>query len=125
MAGHWIPWECGLTRKREVVIIARSLEVSRREAAALCMEVWEWAQDQSIDGLIVGMNPGDISEAVSVPGIGEAMEGAGWLLRGDGNVQFPNWQRFNARSAKLRLQAAERKRRYDAQHKVTRTPLQA
>jgi hypothetical protein len=53
MAGFWIPWELGLSKKREVMIIARSIGVSRREAAAMCMEVWEWAQEQTLDGLIV------------------------------------------------------------------------
>lgn len=111
MAGHWIPWECGLTRKREIVMIARALDVSRREAAAQCMEVWEWAQEQSIDGLIVGMCAADVSETLGMPGIGEAMEACGWILNGDGNVQFPNWERFNGRPAKRRLLEAERKRR--------------
>ena len=111
MAGFWIPWELGLSKKREVVIIARVLGVSRREAAAMCMEVWEWAQDQTLDGLIVGVSPIDLSEAVGIPGIGEAMEIAGWIRNGDGNVQFPNWERFNSKSGKERLWAAERKRR--------------
>ena len=111
MAGFWIPWELGLSKKREVMIISRSLGVSRREAAAMCMEVWEWAQDQTLDGLIAGMCPIDVSEAVGIPGIGESMELAGWLRNGDGNVQFPNWERFNSKSGKERLWAAERKRR--------------
>ena len=77
----------------------------------MCMEVWEWAQDQTLDGLIAGMCPIDVSEAVGIPGIGESMELAGWLRNGDGNVQFPNWERFNSKSGKERLWAAERKRR--------------
>jgi len=117
MAGFWIPWEQGLTRKREVMLIAKRLGISPREAAASCMEVWEWAQDQSMDGLIVGFEPGDVSAAVGIPGLGEAMEGAGWLRSGDGNVQFPNWERFNAKPAKERLLHAERQRRYRNSHK--------
>ena len=119
MAGHWIPWEFGLSRKREVVIIARVLGVSRREAAAMCMEVWEWASEQSIDGLIVGVTAGDVSDTVGIPGIGEAMEAAGWIRNGDGLVQFPNWERFNARPAKVRLLDAERKRRERAAEAVS------
>jgi len=111
MAGMWIPWEIGLASKREVIMIARKLGVSRREAAAMCMEVWAWAQEQSIDGLIVGIVAADVSDATGIAGIGDAMEEAGWLRNGDGNVQFPNWTRFNSKPAKERLQAAERKRR--------------
>lgn len=119
MAGFWIPWEHGLTRKREILLIAKRQQVTPREAAACCMEVWEWAQQQSLDGLIEGFEPCDVSAAVSIPGIGEAMIAAGWLVRGFGNVQFPNWERFNAKSAKSRLMNAERQRRYKSNAKVT------
>lgn len=111
MAGMWIPWECGLTRKREIIMIAKHLGVSRREAAAMCMEVWEWAQEQSVDGLIVGIDCKDVSDSVGIDGIGESMHEVGWMIDGDGNVQFPNWHRFNSKPAKQRLLCAERKRR--------------
>lgn len=111
MAGFWIPWEHGLTRKREILLIAKRLQISPREAAACCMEVWEWAQQQSLDGLIVDFEPGDVSTAVGIAGMGEAMEAAGWLRHGEGGVQFPNWERFNSKSAKARMLAGERKRR--------------
>jgi hypothetical protein len=110
-AGFWIPWECGLTKKREILLIARQQGVSPREAAACCMEVWEWAQSQSVDGVVPDLFPEDISRATDIAGIGEAMLKAGWLVESAGGVQFPNWERFNARSAKARLMAAERKRR--------------
>lgn len=125
MAGYWIPWEIGLTRKREVCVVARMLGVSRREAAAMCMEVWEWAQGQSVDGLIIGLTPASVSDAVGIDGIGEAMasQGCGWIVESESGIQFPNWDRFNGRPAKARLLAAERKRRYDASRKVTRIAL--
>ena len=116
MAGMWIPWECGLTRKREVMVIAKIMGVSRREAAALCMEVWEWASEQSIDGLIMGIEKQDVSDALGIPGIGEAMAIAGWMLNGNGNVQFPNWERFNARSARSRFLNAARVREHRARN---------
>lgn len=119
MAGFWIPWELGLSKKREVMIIARSLNVSRREAAAMCMEVWEWAQSQSVDGVVPGFTAQDVSGATEIPGIGEAMLTAGWVLESDGGIQFPNWERFNAKSAKARLLNAERQRRYKSNAKVT------
>jgi hypothetical protein len=109
-AGFWIPWEIGLSKKREVLLIARSLGVSQREAAAICMEVWEWAEGQSVDGLLHGLTPHDLDSAVNVQGIGTAMETAGWLVVSARAVQFPNWDRFNSRSGKARLMAAERKR---------------
>ena len=118
MAGYWIPWEVGLTRKREILMIAKALNVSRREAAAMCMEVWEWAQDQSLDGLVVGIEAVDVSEAVEIPGIGEAMLKAGWIIQGDGCIQLPNWERFNAKSAKARLLKAEQNKRNYAKRRT-------
>ena len=92
-------------------MIARTLHVSRREAAAMCMEVWEWSSEQSIDGLIHGIEAPDLSDAVGIPGIGEAMIAAGWIVAGESSIQFPNWERFNGKSARSRMYAAERKRR--------------
>ena len=91
----------------------------------MCMEVWEWASEQSIDGLIVGVTAADVSETVGIPGIGEALEAAGWILNGDGIVQFPNWERFNARPAKVRLLDAERKRRARATEEVPNSSRKA
>jgi hypothetical protein len=119
-SGFWIPWECGLTKKREILLIAGQLSVSTREAAAMCMEVWEWAQAQSVDGVVPGLTAEDISRATGIVGVGEAMLRAGWVVESKGGIQFPNWDRFNARSAKARLQNAERQRRYKSNAKVTR-----
>jgi hypothetical protein len=119
-AGFWIPWECGLTKKREILLIARQLEVSPREAAACCMEVWEWAQSQSVDGVVPGLTGEDVSRAAGIGGVGEAMVDAGWIMESERGIQFPNWERFNARSAKARLMNAERQRRYKSNAKVTR-----
>lgn len=114
MAGFWIPWEVGLTRKREIVLIAKQLGITHREAAASCMEVWEWAQEQSTNGTIDGLSAEDISNIVRIPGIGEAMKMAGWLQNGNGMVHFPKWDRFNSKPAKQRLENAERQREYRA-----------
>jgi hypothetical protein len=110
MAGHWIPWEIGLHQKAEVARMAKACDVHPHEMAARCMIVWAWAQDQTVDGVITGMSPGDLSMTVGLPGIGEAMESVGWVFDiGDG-ISFPNWERFNGRPSKARMQAAERKR---------------
>ena len=118
-AGFWIPWECGLTKKREILLIARQLGVSPREAAACCMEVWEWAQAQSVDGVVAGLTAADVSTGSGIAGVGEAMRDAGWIVESEGGIQFPNWERFNARSAKARLMNSERQRRYKSNAKVT------
>ena len=111
MAGHWIPWAVGLQQKSEVVRMAKTCRVHPNEMAARCMIVWAWAQDQTVDGVIPGFAPGDISTTVGIRGVGEAMAEVGWLTDLGHGVAFPNWDRFNGRPSKQRMLAAERKRR--------------
>jgi DNA replication protein DnaT len=111
MAGQWIPWEIGLHQKAEVVRMARACGVHPYEMAARCMIVWAWAQDQTVDGIIEGFEAADVSRTCGIEGIGEGMLEVGWIIEEPGRVRFPNWERFNGRPSKGRLQAAERKRR--------------
>ena len=111
MSGQWIPWEVGLHQKSEVVRMAKACGVHAHEMAGRCMIVWAWAQDQTIDGVVPGLTPGDVSATVGIDGVGEALESVGWLADlGDG-IAFPNWDRFNGQASKKRMLAAERKRR--------------
>jgi len=113
MAG-WIAWHKGLHRKPEVFQIAKQLKVSRREAACMCIEVWEWADENTVDGQVDGMNPAELSEAVGIPGIAESKHASGWLLSDVRGLIFPNFDRWNGETAKRRLQSAKRveKHRY-------------
>ena len=111
MRGYWIPWEVGLEKKREIIVISRHMGVSVLEAASMCMMVWVWAQGESVDGLIPNLTIDDVSLAVGIQGIGKAMAAAGWIVESEGCIQFPNWERFNGRPAKARLIDAERKRK--------------
>lgn len=114
MAGDWIPWNHGLSRKREIMLIARELRVDRRKAAALCMEVWEWADVETVDGFMRGMTFADVDAAVGVRGMATAMGNAGWLVARDNGLFFPNWDRWNSKSAKARLLETRRKQSYRA-----------
>ena len=111
MAGQWIPWSIGLQQKPEVIRMAKACNVSANEMAARCMIVWAWGQDQTEDGFIAGLTPADVSAAVGIPGVGEAMASVDWLLTLEDGIAFPNWERFNGRPSKKRMKAAERKRR--------------
>ena len=110
MAGDWIKWEKGLVRKAEVIRIARTLKSTPQHAAACCMQVWEWAEDVTENGIIPGVTAVDVSFAAGVTGIGEAMVGAGWLLETEDAVVLPNWDRHNGEPSKRRAVDALRKR---------------
>ena len=110
MAGHWIEWEKGLARKPEVLRIARKLGCTPQHAAACCMMVWEWAEDVTEDGIILGVTAADVSFAAGVDGIGESMLATGWLIEIDNGLVLPNWERHNGAPAKRRALNALRMR---------------
>src|SRR4029453_6789957 len=93
MADDWIKWVKGLTRKREVVALAGKLKLSRRETAAVLMELWEWADENTLDGYILGVTKRFIDELVGVPGLADALAGEdiGWLMVDDAGGGFPNF----------------------------------
>src|SRR5687768_14131512 len=113
MAGEWIKWTKGLTRKREVVALSQMLKLSRREVACCLMEIWEWADDNTTDGHVPSVTETFLDDLVGVTGFGAAMtsRGVGWLLVDDAGIIFPNFERHNGKPAKTRALAAERKRR--------------
>ena len=122
MAGDWIKWTVGLTRKPEVLGLARKLGLDRRTAAGCLMEVWEWADQISCDGHADYVTPEDIDRHVGVAGFGSAMQEVGWLLVDDNGVLFPNFERHNGTSAKSRALTTERKRTQRTRGRVQVTP---
>jgi len=122
MAGDWIKWTKGLTRKREVVAIASRLEISRREVASTLMEVWEWADDNTVDCHVPSVTKAFLDELTGVTGIADAMENERWLLETDSGISFPNFERHNGQTAKERALASNRqKRRRDTVTKPSRS----
>lgn len=108
MAGHWIKWEKGLTRKPEIMAIALALGSTDAHAAGVCMTVWEWADDVTVDGLIRA-RPDVVDKISCQPGLAVAMAAVGWLVVGESTIQFPNYDRHNGRTAKERALDANRK----------------
>jgi hypothetical protein len=75
------------------------------------MEAWEWADSNTVDGHADSVTNVTLDTVTGVTGFGQAMLDVGWLLQDNGGIIFPRWERWNAKSAKKRLQEAERKRR--------------
>lgn len=120
MAGDWIKWQRGLTRKPEVIRMAAALGRSRHEVAGLLMQVWEWTDEQIADPdenghafvrILSGQARALIDEIAGLPGFADAMSAEGWITFRSAHVEFPNWGRHNGNSAKRRCLDAERKRR--------------
>lgn len=116
MAGEWIPWVKGLPKRKEVLQIASTLGISRREVACCCMEVWEWCDEEGEFDVSRNChaNVTDLSfidELVGVTGFGTAMRDAEWIIENGGaSIVFPQLGQYVGKSAKERLLARNRKR---------------
>lgn len=117
MASDWIKWVKGLSKRREVIAISSTLKVSRREAAAMCMEAWEWADENTVDGVAHGVSEVALDEAISVENFGKTLQKVGWLKVKKGRISFPNLDRHNSKSAKHRALDAHRKSASEAEKK--------
>jgi len=114
MGSNWIKWVKGLTRRAEVVRMASgqtsALIADRRRIAVACMEFWEWADDETLDGAITGCTPEFIDDLVSLPGFYRAMVGVDWITETPQGIVIKNFARHNGESAKRRAMESDRKR---------------
>jgi hypothetical protein len=112
MAGDWVPWCKGLSKKPEVLAIAKATGHHRRWVAATLMEFWEWADAETETGDLPGVSVADLQDFVS--GTDErfwlAVSAAGWLIPGPDGLTIPNFGYWMGKAAKKRLRAAIRKR---------------
>ena len=109
---NYIAWDVTLPRKPEVLKIAKRFGITPHEAAGRCMEVWALADGLTENGLLDGYEPADVDHAAGLEGFGEAMRKVGWLQADEQGLIFPNWDRWNIKSAKKRAQDRERQRRH-------------
>lgn len=129
---NWIKWVKGLSKRREVLLIAAELDLDNRHVAGLLMELWEWADDNvdfcpdfvrdpsaerpsdvqkaSETCHVPGVKSSFVDRLVGVTGLAQAMLHVGWLREDEQGISFPNAERHNGRTAKKRAIDAERKR---------------
>ena len=112
MAGDWIAWTKGLSRKREVLAIAERTGRDRRQVACLLMEFWEWADGETEDGFLAGMSVRILSasHADTDETFWRQVADVGWLVIKDDGVLIPRFARWMGTSAKRRLNDTNRKR---------------
>lgn len=122
MAGDWIKWVKGLTRRREVVQMSFTLKADPRLIAAICMEVWEWVDGETTDGHLPGCGLDYLDSIARLQGFGAAMAKAGWVSVGDDGITIPNFDRHNGASAKRRAAASESMRKRRATQEMGEEP---
>lgn len=111
MAGDWIAWSKGFAKKTEVLQLAAAFKLTRQHAAACCMEVWEWFDDNTRDGHAPSVTRFVLDDIAGVPGFTKGMIDIGWLDDDGENISVPKFERWNSQTAKSRILGTKRKQR--------------
>jgi hypothetical protein len=143
MAGDWIKMRVGLTAHPRVRKIAEcllkaesflawsgfdnsnatsnaSLRVTRYVTVTALLRFWGYANEHAKGEEIAGVWPEDVDEVTGVPGFGDAIEAAGWVVfdRQQGGLSMPNFEEHNVSAIERGSSAAERQRRYRERKKA-------
>ena len=109
MAGEWIPIDCNLGMKPEVLAISATTNEPPDVVIGRMVRLWAWAWHVTADGTIgvtIEMLPtvagGDLP-------FWQAVEKAGWLATDGKSVTIPGWEERFSNAAKRRLLDARRK----------------
>lgn len=108
MAGDWIKMRCNLWDHPRVAQICDATDVGEATVVGALFWLWSTADQHSDDGLLVGLSLRQIDRKTGVPGFGDAVVAAGWLVAEGANVRIPEFEEHNGSSAKKRMQTARR-----------------
>lgn len=123
MAGDWSPLRTNIRRDIRTMLMASRLGVTAFDVVGRLHEFWSWSQDHTSDGLLPRASTALIDAVVELPGFAEAMLEAGWLELVDDEIPFiPDWDTWNGRGAKRRLQDTKRKRDVRSESPSTTPP---
>jgi hypothetical protein len=108
MAGDYLPMRLDLDEDPAVIGIAVELEMSELDVVGRLWKVWSWMNRQSRDGNAPGVTFAFLDRYACAPGLSQAMERVGWLENTADGISIPNYETWNSKGAKARLQGAER-----------------
>jgi hypothetical protein len=109
MAGDWIKMNKSLPRDPRVVRISSALKADRLRTVGGLLSAWCLADELTSDGNLDAYTPELLDELIGLPGLARQMEAVGWLVIGDGFLEFPRFDEHNGQSAKRRAQDNARK----------------
>jgi hypothetical protein len=116
MAGEWIPIDCCLWEKLEVLRISKATSCSTNEVVGNLARLWAWASHNVADGLIeCGIE--DLEMVVGADSdFWRAVVSVGWLIDNGDSLQIPGWEARFSQTAKSRLLANRRMKRHRDGH---------
>ena len=109
MAGEWIPIDCNLGTKPEVLEVAAATHEPIEVVVGRMVRLWSWAWHVTADGTIkvplamLGMVAGGDET------YWQAVERAGWLTVNGDTITIPGWEERFGNAAKRRLLDARAK----------------
>jgi hypothetical protein len=109
MAGEWIPIDCNLGTKPEVLQVAAATHEPIEVVVGRMVRLWSWAWHVTADGTIRVPLAMLGTVAGGDEAYWQAVERAGWLVVSDDCVTIPGWEERFGNAAKRRLLDARAK----------------
>ena len=103
MAGEWIPIDCNLGTKPEVLEVAATTHEPIEVVVGRMVRLWSWAWHVTADGTIRVPRSMLATVAGGDEQFWSAVERAGWLTSTDDTITIPGWQDRFGNAAKRRL----------------------
>jgi hypothetical protein len=103
MAGEWIPIDCNLGTKPEVLEVAAATREPIEVVVGRMVRLWSWAWHVTADGTIRVPKSMLATVAGGDDQFWSAVERAGWLTSTDDTITIPGWEERFGNAAKRRL----------------------
>ena len=112
MAGEWIPLDCNLGTKPEVLELVDETGLPVEVVCWRLVQLWSWAALNSPDGTIRATPKRVAAVAGGDEAFWLAVEKVGWVSFANGNIVIEGWERRFSGSAKARAMHARRQDSY-------------
>ena len=109
MAGEWIPIDCNLGTKPEVLEVAAATHEPIEVVVGRMVRLWSWAWHVTADGTIRVPRSMLATVAGGDEEFWSSVERAGWLESTEGSITIPGWSERFGNAAKRRLLDARAK----------------
>ena len=109
MGGEWLPIDCNLGTKPEVLEVAAATHEPIEVVVGRMVRLWSWAWHVTADGTIRVPRSMLATVAGGDENFWSAVERAGWLASTDDSITIPGWEERFGNAAKRRLLDARAK----------------
>lgn len=114
MAGDWIKIRTNLHEDPRVIQLADQLGVPELHVVGMLWRLWGWADQHTENAKRMSVTDVTIDKLVCNAGFTNALKNVGWLVESEGRFSLPGFEEHNGKTAKKRIQVAERVARHRA-----------